>query len=158
MSRLCAYLLQNANTYKIELRTSLPTKSPLLALCWGPEQRILFAGLPSGEIHLYNVETGLVTGVLAGHTGAITGLCTIPRVDVLASTAFDGTLRLWDLYRMCERKQLSGGHRKAVCSLDYSDEYRLLVTASFDHDVCVWSPYADKLIYKMKGMRSILCG
>ncbi len=86
------------------------------------------------------------------------GLCTIPRVDVLASTAFDGTLRLWDLYRMCERKQLSGGHRKAVCSLDYSDEYRLLVTASFDHDVCVWSPYADKLIYKMKGMRSILCG
>jgi hypothetical protein len=47
---------------------------------------------------------------------------------------------------------LSGGHRKAMCSLEYSDEYRLLVTASFDHDVCVWSPYADKLIYKMKGM------
>jgi hypothetical protein len=37
------------------------------------------------------------------------GLCTIPRIDVLASTAFDGTLRLWDLYRMCERKQLRYG-------------------------------------------------
>lgn len=59
--------------------------------------------------------------------------------------------------RISRRVFRSGGHRKAVCSLDYSDEYRLLVTASFDHDVCVWSPYADKLIYKMKGTHSILC-
>ncbi len=61
---------------------------------------------------------------------------------------FTGT---WDIYRQCEKKCFTGGHRKGISSLNFSDEYRALLSGSFDHDLCLWSPFADKLIFKLTG-------
>jgi hypothetical protein len=40
----------------------------------------------------------------------------------------------------------------------YSDEHRFIVTASFDHDVLVWSPFSEKLVFRLAGHQAPLVG
>lgn len=155
-------------------------QAPLTALRWGSEQRLLFAGTPSGSIDAWSIDergaervvaslnassrnpweaaggsagiasSSSLNGEPAGHTDAVTALACVPRIDTLASASLDRSVRLWDVRRRQEKKALHG-HRKAITSLEYSDDFRFLVTGSFDHDVCLWSPFADKLVYRLVG-------
>ena len=48
------------------------------------------------------------------------------------------------------------GHTKGINSLTYNAEHRFLVSSGFDHDVFVWSPFVNTLLYKLKGHRAAL--
>jgi hypothetical protein len=148
-------LYENAASYKITQKVQLHSRAPITSLRWGAEQRLLFAGMPDGQIDMWNIDTCHIKSTLQGHTDSVTGLAMVPRIDTLASASMDRTVRLWDVGRNLEKKRLTG-HKKAIVSLEYSDDFRFLVTGSFDHDVCLWSPFADKLIYRLTGHQAPL--
>lgn len=50
------------------------------------------------------------------------------------------------------------GNRAGVVDLAYSDSYRFLLSASIDHEVGVWSPFADRLVFKLIGHGAPLIG
>jgi len=47
-------------------------------------------------------------------------------------------------------------HTRGIVSLAFNESLILLFSAGFDHEVCVWNPYIDSLIYKITGHSSPL--
>jgi WD40 repeat protein len=68
-------------------------------IAWGDGGRLLAAGMEGGSIYIWDVASRRPRAVLEGHTGAVLSLFFIPPGDVLVSTAWDDTTRLWDLVR-----------------------------------------------------------
>nr|MCU0755973.1 pentapeptide repeat-containing protein [Xanthomonadales bacterium] len=56
---------------------------------------LVMVGRSLGQIELWDVRSGHCTAVLAGHHGAITGLCTLPNGALASSSDGDG-LKVWD--------------------------------------------------------------
>lgn len=45
-----------------------------------------------------------------------------------------------------------------MVAIAYSNEYRFLLSAGSDHQVCVWSPFAEKQVYTLRGHHAPLIG
>ena len=104
----------------------------------------LFLGTQEGNIEIHNVETGNQLGALVGHTFKVFSLRMLPG-NRLVSTAFDDSIRLWDLTRGKEidcvsqvgksaafadvspdgRRLVCGAGWKTVMHMERYNEYRL---------------------------------
>jgi periodic tryptophan protein 2 len=51
------------------------------------------------RVCVWSVQTGKLTDVLTGHIGPISGLAFHPVRGTLASASWDGTVKVWDLYK-----------------------------------------------------------
>jgi periodic tryptophan protein 2 len=51
------------------------------------------------RVCVWSVQTGKLTDVLTGHLGPISGLAFHPIRGTLASASWDGTVKVWDLYK-----------------------------------------------------------
>ncbi|KAL7469362.1 hypothetical protein ACHAXS_009624 [Conticribra weissflogii] len=51
------------------------------------------------RVCVWSVQTGKLTDVLTGHMGPITGLAFHPVRGTLASASWDGSVKVWDLYK-----------------------------------------------------------
>ncbi|PKO13051.1 MAG: hypothetical protein CVU39_21175 [Chloroflexi bacterium HGW-Chloroflexi-10] len=60
------------------------------------------------EIHIYDLNKGLFTGSLKGHSDWIHSLAFVPGTQCLLSSSADGTLRLWNWVTGVELSQASG--------------------------------------------------
>lgn len=49
-------------------------------------------------------------------------------------------------------------HSRGITSLAFNEALILLFSAGFDHEICVWNPYIDNLIYKISGHSSPILG
>lgn len=47
------------------------------------------------------------------------------------------------------------GHSKGVNSLTYNSKHRFLISSGFDHDVYIWSPFVNTMLYKLKGHHAV---
>lgn len=76
--------------------------------------------------------------VLEGHTGPIAGLTASPDGARLASAAWDGTVRLWDLGNGGDAQALEG-HQGNVNAVAFRAD-GMLASAGFDGTVRLWPP------------------
>src|SRR5262249_8615018 len=70
-------------------------------LAWGADGRFLAAAPASNfpeqwQIYVWDVPAGRMHDVLKGHSNTVTSVAFNHAGDLLASTSWDGTLRLWD--------------------------------------------------------------
>uniref|UniRef100_A0A8C6X8T1 Coronin n=1 Tax=Naja naja TaxID=35670 RepID=A0A8C6X8T1_NAJNA len=131
--------------------TPMPTiqnGAPISDLCWDPfdEQRLAIAGEDT-KIRLWRVEpTGLQKQllepevVLRGHTEKIYSIKFHPlAADVLASSSYDKSVRIWDV--RTGRQELGlHGHTDQIFSLAWSPDGCCLATVSKDGKVRVYEP------------------
>ncbi|XP_008572050.1 PREDICTED: coronin-7 isoform X1 [Galeopterus variegatus] len=131
--------------------TALPTLqngAPVTDLAWDPfdPHRLAVAG-EDGRIRLWRVppeglEEVLTTpeAVLTGHTEKIYSLRFHPlAADVLASSSYDLTVRIWDLQARAEQLRLQG-HQDQIFSLAWSPDGQQLATVCKDGCVRVYEP------------------
>ncbi|XP_014444720.1 coronin-7 isoform X2 [Tupaia chinensis] len=131
--------------------TTLPTLQNGVAvtdLAWDPFDpcRLAVAG-EDARIRLWRVppqglEEVLTVpeAVLTGHTEKIYSLCFHPlAADVLASSSYDLTVRIWDLRAGAERLRLQG-HRDQIFGLAWSPDGQQLATVCKDGHVRVYEP------------------
>ncbi|XP_054992964.1 coronin-7 isoform X1 [Sorex araneus] len=131
--------------------TALPTLqngAAVADLAWDPfdPQRLAVAG-EDARIRLWRVppaglETTLATpeAVLTGHTEKIYSVRFHPlAADVLASSSYDLTVRVWDLRAGAERLRLQG-HRDQIFGLAWSPDGQQLATVCKDGRVRVYAP------------------
>ncbi|XP_032086183.1 coronin-7-like isoform X1 [Thamnophis elegans] len=131
--------------------TPMPTiqnGAPISDLCWDPfdEQRLAIAGEDT-KIRLWRVEpTGLQKQllepevVLRGHTEKIYSIKFHPLAsDVLASSSYDKSVRIWDVRTGRQELGLQG-HTDQIFSLAWSPNGRCLATVSKDGRVRVYEP------------------
>ncbi|XP_075755208.1 coronin-7 isoform X2 [Pelodiscus sinensis] len=131
--------------------TSIPTienGTPVADFCWDPFdlQRLAVAG-DDAKIRLWRVPPGGLRetlkepeAVLRGHTEKIYSLKFHPlAADILASSSYDMSVRLWDLQAGTEVLCL-GGHQDQIFSLAWSPDGQRLATVSKDSRVRVYAP------------------
>jgi WD40 repeat protein/tRNA A-37 threonylcarbamoyl transferase component Bud32 len=79
--------------------TNLNHPDAVLQIAWRPDEKILAAACKDKQIHLWDVESGRVRAVLAGHESTVQFVDFHPDGRLLSSWASDGTSRLWDTAR-----------------------------------------------------------
>ncbi|VFV27332.1 coronin-7-like [Lynx pardinus] len=131
--------------------TALPTMqngAAVTDLAWDPfDPYRLAVGGEDARIRLWRVppeglEEVLTTpeAVLTGHTEKIYSLRFHPlAADVLASSSYDLTIRIWDLKARAERLRLQG-HRDQIFGLAWSPDGQHLATVCKDGHLRVYEP------------------
>ncbi|KAJ1419675.1 hypothetical protein B484DRAFT_300456, partial [Ochromonadaceae sp. CCMP2298] len=42
--------------------------------------------------------------------------------------------------------------------LTYNPQHRLIFSCGFEHDACVWSPFVNSMVFRLKGHHASLVG
>lgn len=138
----------------------LCSKAPQKSMAWDSTSRLLYSGDDVGCINLWKYSESKKTEpikTLHDHDGMVTDLIAVPKLEFLISCSQDKKVILWDMISTKTRR-IYTSHTKGVLSLAFNQEYRLLFSAGFDHDIYVWNPYIDSVAFTIEGHNSSLVG
>jgi len=146
---------RNFKTYT----TSKPCQFTSIAV--DPAGEVLVAG-STDPFHLYawSVQTGRILDVLTGHVGPISNL-TFQSRGVLASSSWDGTVKLWDLYKAGNENNQqpeSLRHSQDVVCCAFRLDGMQLCTGTIGGLLSFWKVEDCSLIGEIDGRRDIAGG
>ena len=95
-------------------------------LAWSPDSSLLACGCQHGALEVWNVQTGHRHAQMEGHQNWISQLAFSHARDVLATAAWDGTMRLWDVDSGQQRLSCPYG----AADLHFSIDDRRLASAA----------------------------
>lgn len=109
-----------------------------LDVAWGRSMALSGGGSGGAyEIKVWDIETGVSTGILAGHTGPVWSVCLDAGGTQALSGAADRFVKLWDLRTcQCERTMLK--HTGPVGPVAASWEAMQAVSGSSDKSIIHW--------------------
>jgi WD40 repeat protein len=113
----------------------LPSEARCLA--FSPDERTLAIGERKGDIRLFDLTTGSVRHVLAGHLRQVNSLAFAPDGMLLASASGDGTARLWHAGQGRELTAFKA-HAGSVNSIGFSQDGRTVATGGVDRKLMLW--------------------
>jgi WD40 repeat protein/tRNA A-37 threonylcarbamoyl transferase component Bud32 len=92
--------VQILETEADKVAVTLPYTAPTRGMAWRGDGQFFAAACANNRVVIWNmVAVPRLHGVLEGHEGPVTTVAFNHRGDLLASTAWDGTVRLWDPQR-----------------------------------------------------------
>lgn len=135
-----------------------PTPKQFVSLAADQSGEVICAGtLDSFEIFVWSMKTGRLLDVLSGHEGPVHGLMFSPTNAVLASSSWDKTVRLWDVF------EGKGGvekfdHTHDVLTLAYRPDGKQLACSSLDGQIHFWDTLEGVEMFTIEGRRDIAGG
>ncbi|WCJ40615.1 periodic tryptophan protein 2 [Euphorbia peplus] len=135
-----------------------PSSRQFVSLAADQSSEVICAGtLDSFEIFVWSMKTGRLLDVLSGHEGPVHGLMFSPTTAVLASSSWDKTVRLWDVF------QGKGAvepfiHTHDVLTVVYRPDGKQLASSTLDGQIHFWDPVDGLLMYTIEGRRDIAGG
>jgi WD40 repeat protein len=134
--------IQRYDSFTGETEADWPAyhRSGVTALVASADGKVLASGsgFRTGDIKLWDTDTGRLITTLAGHAGWITWLEFSRDGKTLYSASIDQTARIWDL-RDDRCLSVLRGHRDELYCLSLSPDGSRLFTGSKDGSVYVWS-------------------
>ncbi|KAJ2157458.1 U3 snoRNP protein [Coemansia sp. RSA 552] len=135
-----------------------PTPVQFTTLAVDPSGEIVCAGCQdSFEIYVWSMQTGKLLDVLSGHEGPISGLAFRPDGLSLASSSWDNTVRLWDVFdrkKTVERLE----HNSEVLAVAYRPDGEELCASTLDGQIHFWEVAQAKPAGTIEGRRDISGG
>jgi serine/threonine protein kinase/WD40 repeat protein len=98
------------------------------AVAWHPTGTRLAAGCEDNRLYVWDIETGQTRTVMAGHQGIVNYVAFSHAGDLLASSSWDYTVKLWDPFTGSELVS-HDGLGKEMRELKFSPDDRLLAYA-----------------------------
>jgi transcriptional regulator with XRE-family HTH domain len=95
------------------------------------------SGEGSGELFMWDVQSGVRLRAFAGHSGQVHGVVWSPDGDQLISGDTDGKLRWWDV-ETAECVRTLDAHEEAIRSLRVSPDGRWLASCGDDGAIKIW--------------------
>jgi periodic tryptophan protein 2 len=134
-----------------------PEPRQFVSLAVDPSAEMVCAGtLDPFEIYLWSLQTGKVLDVLSGHKGPVTSLSFNPSVGTLASGSWDGTVRLWDVFKNNVVETLT--HTSDVLCLDWRPDGKMLVAGTLSGSLHFWDTNEGNCVHVIDGQRDIVGG
>ncbi|KAJ8755908.1 hypothetical protein K2173_024453 [Erythroxylum novogranatense] len=135
-----------------------PSSRQFVSLAADQSGDVICAGtLDSFEVFVWSMKTGRLLDVLSGHEGPVHGLMFSPTTDVLASSSWDKTVRLWDVFKGKGAVE-SFPHTHDVLTVVYRPDGRQLASSTLDGQIHFWDPIDGVLMYTIEGRRDISGG
>ncbi|MGY1702962.1 toll/interleukin-1 receptor domain-containing protein [Geodermatophilus sp. SYSU D00697] len=119
------------------------------SLALSPDGRTIASGggVRSGDITLWDIETGNRTAVLTGHDDLVSGLAFTPDGTMLVSSSHDGSIFLWDVDdRARIGPSLRGHGSNVVQAVALSRDGTTMASGGTDGRVVLWDLRLDKWI------------
>ncbi len=95
-----------------------------------------------------SLPDGDVVSQLHGHNGLISHVTFSPTEDVVATTSWDQTVRIWD-GRTGTIRSILEGHEDAVINARFSPDGRRIATLSLDNSVRIWQWDNNEVLLKI---------
>ncbi|KAF4399740.1 hypothetical protein G4B88_022823 [Cannabis sativa] len=135
-----------------------PSARQFVSLAADQSGEVICAGtLDSFEICVWSMKTGRLLDILSGHEGPVHGLMFSPSSAVLASSSWDKTVRLWDVFEGKGAVE-SFTHTHDVLTVVYRPDGRQLASSTLDGQINFWDPIDGVLMYTIEGRRDIAGG
>ena len=135
-----------------------PTPVQFLSLAVDPSAEIITAGsMDPFHIYAWNLQTGKLLDVLTGHSGPICDLAYQSSGGILASASWDGSVKLWDLYKGNVPSE-SLQHTSDVVCVACRPDGREICTGTINGILSIWDVENAKLKYEIDGRRDIAGG
>jgi len=128
----------------------LTHEAPTMAAAWSPAAwspvgNQVAVGDLSGEVVVWDGETGEQLVSLDGHAGAVNDVSWAPSADRIATASDDHTARVWDASTGEALQELTG-HKYEVWRARWSPAGDRLVTTALDASTQVWDPYTGEAV------------
>ncbi len=157
-SGLLYIALNNGNVLKINMDSTEERGSKLFANIsegsWGaigynPQKNIIAAGFGNnqGAVYLWNAANGSVLSILRGHTAKITQISFSNDGSLMATSSYDGTVRLWQLNDLNILPAVFNNHESWVTSVLFANNDQQLISGGRNGKVTV-SPIEIESIVK----------
>lgn len=135
-----------------------PTSKQFVSLASDPSGDVICAGtLDSFEIFVWSMKTGKLLDVLSGHEGPVHGLMFSPSNSVLASSSWDKSVRLWDIFQGKGAVE-TFPHTHDVLTVVFRPDGKQLACSTLDGNIHFWDPVDGLLMYTIEGRRDIAGG
>nr|XP_010924647.1 periodic tryptophan protein 2 [Elaeis guineensis]XP_029121080.1 periodic tryptophan protein 2 [Elaeis guineensis] len=135
-----------------------PSPRQFVSLASDLSGEVICAGtLDSFEIFVWSMKTGRLLDVLGGHEGPVHGLMFSPTNAVLASSSWDKTVRLWDVFEGKGAVE-TFPHTHDVLTVVYRPDGKQLACSTLDGQIHFWDPIDGLLMYTIEGRRDIAGG
>ncbi|TIB05736.1 hypothetical protein E3P96_00955 [Wallemia ichthyophaga] len=119
---------------------------------------VLAAGsIDTFEIFLWSVQTGKLMDVMSGHEGPVSGLSFGPGGAQLASSSWDRTIRVWDIFRRARTVEPYSINSDAL-TVVFRPDGKELATSTLDGQIQFWSLEDDKQTGVIEGRKDVSGG
>lgn len=150
-----AHDLHRYRTFKT---LTTPTPVQFLSLAVDPSGEIVTAGsMDPFHIYAWNLQTGKLLDVLTGHTGPVSQLAYQSHGGTLASASWDGTVKLWDLYKGNVPTE-SLQHNSDVVCVSCRPDGKEVCSGTIGGLLSFWDVESGKLKFEIDGRRDIAGG
>jgi periodic tryptophan protein 2 len=135
-----------------------PTPVQFLSVAVDPAGEIVTAG-SADPFHVYawNLQTGKLLDVFTGHTGPVCDMAFLSNGGTLVSASWDGTVKLWDLYKGNVPTE-SLQHTSDVVCVACRPDGKELCTGTIGGLLSFWNVEHAKLKFEIDGRRDIVGG
>ena len=138
------------------LERTLKNDLEVFSVCFSPDGKKLAGGFNDNKVRLWNVETGVNTQTLVGHSGYVNSVCFSPDGKTLASGSTD--IRLWNVETGENTKILTGnGNWYSVNSVCFSPDGKTLAFGTKSFMVCLWDGDNTKILEGHKDSVNSVC-
>ncbi|KAL7543380.1 hypothetical protein ACHAWF_007377 [Thalassiosira exigua] len=109
------------------------------------------------RVCVWSVQTGKLTDVLTGHMGPVAGLAFHPVRGSLASSSWDGTVKVWDLYKSDSTPETFESGADVVC-VAFRPDGNQLCSGTIRGLLRFWNVDDGSLVCEIDGQKDIKGG
>ena len=123
-----------------------------MSVAWSPVGRRLASGgsgRESGELFVWDADSGKQVQSFEGHPGVVSALSWLPSGEVVVSGGSDGRLRWWDL-QSGECVRVQEAHQGTVQALKVSPDGRRLASCGDDGAIRLWDLESGEPLHTLR--------